>query len=160
MALSIQRRAIVKRPIGVKARDAVCYLLGCLVLALLLAALVRSTTGAGWIDSVLFSVPLLMLYALVCGVCAYFLCRAWPRLGKASIAAVFCISAGMASAGWAGLGNAWNALLHSGGRGIPMDTTLKASMFVLGVVFYGLTVLGNYFVIALRARRRSRASLF
>jgi hypothetical protein len=52
------------------------------------------------------------------------------------------------------------ALLQSAGRGIDMDTPLKVSMFVLGVVFYGLTVLANYLVTALRARRRSRESLF
>jgi hypothetical protein len=151
--------AIVKRLMGgEEVRDALRYLLGCLVLALVLATLVGGMTGARWIDSALFAVPLLMLYAVVCGFSAYFLCRAWPRRtrrGRASIQAVFCISAVMASAGWTGLGNAWNALLQSAGRGIDMDTPLKVSMFVLGVVFYGLTVLANYLVTALRARRRS-----
>jgi hypothetical protein len=119
-------------------------------------------TGAGWIDSLLFAVPLLVLYAVACGCSSYYLCRAWPptRRNRATILAVFCISAAMASAGWTGLGNAWNALLQSTGHGIEMGTTLKVWMFVLGVVLYGLTVLGNYLVIALRARRRSRESLF
>ncbi len=91
-----------------------------------------------------------------------YLCRAWPltRQNRAAILAVFCVSAAMGSAGWTGLGNAWNALLQSAGHGIEMDTTLKASMFVLGVVLYGLAVLGNYLVVALRARHRSRGSRF
>ena len=143
-------------------RGAALYLLGCLMLALVLAALVASMTGAGRINSVLFAVPLLMLYAVACGFSAYYLCRAWPLTQQtgASILAVFCVSAVMASAGWTGLGNAWNALLQSAGLGIEMGTALKASMFALGVVLYGLTALGNYLVIELaRARRSERREL-
>jgi two-component system sensor histidine kinase AlgZ len=143
-------------------RGAALYLLGCLLLALMLAALVASMTGAGWINGVLFAVPLLMLYAVACGFSAYYLCRAWPlrQQSGASILAVFCVSAVMASAGWTGLGNAWNALLQSAGQGIEMGTTLKASMFALGVVLYGLAALGNYLVIELaRARQSERREL-
>lgn len=143
-------------------RGATLYLLGCLLLALVLAALVASMTGAGWINSVLFAVPLLVLYAVACGFSAYYLCRAWPltQQSGASILAVFCVSAVMASAGWTGLGNAWNALLQSAGQGIEMGTTLKASMFALGVALYGLTALGNYLVIELaRARQSERREL-
>jgi hypothetical protein len=143
-------------------RGAALYLLGCLLLALVLAALVASMTGAGWINSVLFAVPLLMLYAVACGFSAYYLCRAWPltKQSGASILAVFCVSALMASAGWTGLGNAWNALLQSAGQGVEMGTTLKASMFALGVALYGLTALGNYLVIELvRARESERREL-
>jgi two-component system sensor histidine kinase AlgZ len=143
-------------------RGAALYLLGCLLLALVLSALVASMTGAGWINSLLFAVPLLMLYAVGCGFSAYYLCRAWPltQQSGASILAVFCVSAVMASAGWTGLGNAWNALLQSAGEGIDMGTTLKASMFALGVALYGLTALGNYLVIELaRARQSERREL-
>jgi signal transduction histidine kinase len=146
-------------------RGAALYLLGCLLLALVLAALVASMTGAGWINSALFAVPLLVLYAVACGFSAYYLCRAWPltQQSGASILAVFCVSAVMASAGWTGLGNAWNALLRSAGlewAGIEMGTMLKASMFALGVVLYGLTALGNYLVIELaRARQSERREL-
>ena len=143
-------------------RGAALYLLGCLLVALVLAALVASMTGAGWINSLLFVVPLLLLYAVACGFSTYYLCRAWPltQQSGASILAVFCVSAVMASAGWTGLGNAWNALLQSAGEGIEMGTTLKASMFALGVALYGLTALGNYLVIELaRARQSERREL-
>ena len=143
-------------------RGAALYLLGCLLLALVLAALVASMAGAGWTNSLLFAVPLLMLYAVGCGFSAYYLCRAWPltQQSGASILAVFCVSAVMASAGWTGLGNAWNALLQSAGQGIEMSTTLKASMFALGVALCGLTALGNYLVIELaRARQSERREL-
>ncbi len=146
-------------------RGAALYLLACLLLALVLSALVSSTTGAGWINSVLFTVPLLMLYGVGCGFSAYYLCRAWP-LGQQSgmsILAVFVVSAVMASAGWTGLGNAWNALLQSTGEpwaGIDMGAMLKALMFALGVVLYGLSALGNYLAIELaRARESERRVL-
>ncbi|HEU4775638.1 MAG TPA: sensor histidine kinase, partial [Telluria sp.] len=103
-------------------------------------------TGDAWVERMLFAAPLLMLYAVACVFFAHYLCRAWPltRQNRASILAVFCVSASMASAGWTGLGNAWNALLQSAGHGIAMNATLKVWMFVLGVVLYALTVLGNY----------------
>jgi two-component system sensor histidine kinase AlgZ len=146
-------------------RGAALYLLGWLLLALMLAALVVSMTGAGWINSLLFVVPLLMLYAVGCGFSAYYLCRAWPLAQQSgmSIVAVFCVSALMASAGWTGLGNAWNALLQSSGQewaGVPMSATLRALMFALGVVLYGLSALGNYLAIELaRARESERRAL-
>jgi hypothetical protein len=146
-------------------RGAALYLLGCLLLALVLAALVASMTGAGWINSLLFTVPLLMLYGVGCGFSAYYLCRAWPLAQQSgmSILAVFVVSAVMASAGWTGLGNAWNALLLAAGQewaGIGMDAMLKALMFALGVILYGLSALGNYLVIELaRARESERREL-
>lgn len=141
-------------------RGAALYLLACLLLALVLAALVSSTTGAGWINSVLFTVPLLLLYGVGCGFSAYYLCRAWPLAQQSgmSILAVFVVSAAMASAGWTGLGNAWNALLQSTGEpwaGIDMGAMLKALMFALGVVLYGLSALGNYLAIELAKVRES-----
>jgi hypothetical protein len=146
-------------------RAAALYLLGCLLLALVLAALVASTTGAGWVNSLLFTVPLLMLYAVGCGFSAYYLCRAWPLAQQSgmSILAVFFVCAVMASAGWTGLGNAWNALLQSAGAqwaGIDMGAMLKALMFALGVVLYGLSALGNYLAIELaRVRESERREL-
>ncbi|MDB5933187.1 MAG: sensor histidine kinase [Massilia sp.] len=147
-------------------RGAALYLLAWLLLALMLAALVVSMAGAGWINSLLFVVPLLLLYAAGCGFSAYYMCRAWPLKAQQSgmsILAVFCVSAVMASAGWTGLGNAWNALLQSAGvewAGVAMSATLRALMFVLGVVLYGLSALGNYLAIELaRARESERREL-
>jgi hypothetical protein len=146
-------------------RGAALYLLAWLLLALVLAALVASMSGAGWINSALFVVPLLLVYAFGCGFSTYYMCRAWPlaRQSGMSILAVFCISAVMASAGWTGLGNAWNALLQSAGQqwaGIEMGALLKSLMFGLGVVLYGLSALGNYLAIELaRARQSERREL-
>ncbi|MES2757204.1 MAG: histidine kinase [Pseudomonadota bacterium] len=146
-------------------RGAALYLFGWLLMALMLSALVASMAGAGWVNSLLFVVPLLLLYAAGCSFSAYYMCRAWPLAQQSgmSILAVFCVSALMASAGWTGLGNAWNALLQSTGQewaGVELGPTMKALMFALGVVLYGLSALGNYLAIELaRARRSERREL-
>lgn len=146
-------------------RGAALYLLGWLLLALVLAALVASMTGAGWINSLLFAVPLLLVYAFACAFSAYYLCRAWPLAQQSgmSIVAVFCVSAVMAAAGWTGLGVAWNALWRAAAldwAGLEMGAMLKALMFGLGVVLYGLSALGNYLAIELaRVRQSERREL-
>jgi two-component system sensor histidine kinase AlgZ len=146
-------------------RGAILYATGWLLLALMLSALVASMAGAGWINSLLFAVPLLLLYAVGCSFSAYYMCRAWPlaRQSGLSILAVFCVSAVMASAGWTGLGNAWNWLLQSSGQewaGVGIDPAMKWLMFALGVVLYGLSALGNYLAIELaRARQSERREL-
>ncbi|WP_426173594.1 sensor histidine kinase [Massilia sp. TWR1-2-2] len=146
-------------------RGALLYVSGWLLLALMLSALVASMAGAGWINSLLFAVPLLLLYAVGCSFSAYYMCRAWPleKQSGLSILAVFCVSALMASAGWTGVGNGWNALLQSSGQewaGVEMSTSMKALMFALGVVLYGLAALGNYLAIEqARARKSERREL-
>ena len=146
-------------------RGAVLYVFGWLLLALMLSALVVSMAGAGWINSLLFVVPLLLLYAVGCSFSAYYMCRAWPLAQQSgmSILTVFCVSALMASAGWTGLGNGWNALLHAAGQewaGVGMNSTMRWLMFALGVVLYGLAALGNYLAIELaRARQSERREL-
>jgi hypothetical protein len=146
-------------------RGAALYLLAWLLLALVLATLVVFMTGAGWINSLLFAVPLMMVYAFACNFSAYYLCRAWPLAQQSgmSIVAVFCVSATMASAGWTGLGNALNSLLQSAAlewAGIEMGAMLKALMLGLGMVLYGLTALGHYLAIELaRVRDSERREL-
>ncbi len=146
-------------------RGAALYLLGSLLLALVLAALLVSTSGAGWINGLLFAVPLLMVYAFACAFSAYYLCRAWPLAQQSgmSIVAVFCVSAVMAAAGWTGLGIAWNALWQAAAldwAGVEMGAMLKALMFGLGVILYGLSALGNYLAIELaRVRQSERREL-
>jgi hypothetical protein len=146
-------------------RSAALYLLGILLLAGVLTALLVFLAGAGWINSLLFVVPLLMFYGIACGFSAYYMCRAWPLAQQSgmSILAVFCVSAVLASAGWTGLGNAWNWLLLSAGvewAGIAMGAMVKALMFGLGMVLYGLAALGNYLAIELaRVRLSERREL-
>ncbi|MDB5950555.1 MAG: sensor histidine kinase [Massilia sp.] len=146
-------------------RGAALFLLASVLLALVLAALVGSITGAGWANSVLFAVPALLVYAFACSYSTYYLCRAWPLAQQSgmSIAAVFCVSALAAAAGWTAAAAGWNALLHLAGlewAGVPPGAPLRSLMFGSGVVLYGLSALGHYLAIELaRARESERREL-
>jgi hypothetical protein len=143
-------------------RGVALYLLAWLAAALVVAAVMVYAAGAGWINSLLFAVPLMLVYAVACGFSAYYMCRAWPLAQRngMSILAVFCVSAVLAAAGWSGLGVAWNALWQAGGEGIELTAPLKALMFGLGVVLYGLSALGHYLAIELaRVRQSERREL-
>jgi hypothetical protein len=110
-------------------RGVALYLLAWLAAALVVAAVMVYAAGAGWINSLLFAVPLMLVYAVACGFSAYYMCRAWPLAQRngMSILAVFCVSAVLAAAGWTGLGVAWNALWQAGGEGIECASRNGAS---------------------------------
>jgi two-component system sensor histidine kinase AlgZ len=141
-------------------RGTVLYLLAWLMLALVLAALVVFVTGAGWTNSLLFALPLLLVYAFACSYSTYYLCRAWPLAQQSgmSIAAVFCVSAVLAAAGWTGMGAGWNALWRLAGQdwaGIAISVPLLALMCGFGVILYGLSALAHYLAIELERVRQS-----
>jgi two-component system sensor histidine kinase AlgZ len=146
-------------------RGAALYLLAWLVLALVLASLVSFISGAALANSVLFALPLLLVYAFACSYSTYYLCRAWPlaQQGGMSIAAVFCVSAAMAAAGWTGMAALWNWLWLLSGQdwaGIALGAPLLALMFGFGVILYGLSALAYYLAIEVeRARQSERREL-
>ena len=141
-------------------RGAALFLLANMLLALVLTALVVFVTGAALANSVLFAVPLLLVYAFGCSYSTYYLCHAWPlaQQGGMSIAAVFCVSAVLAAAGWTGMAAAWNALWLLSGQdwaGIAPGVSLLALMFGFGVALYGLSALVHYLAIELERVRQS-----
>ena len=146
-------------------RGAALYLLAWLLPALVLATVLVFATGAGWINSLLFAVPLVLVYGIACGFSTYYMCRAWPLAQQSgiSIVAVFCVSAVLAAAGWTGIGAGWNALWQQAGQdwaGVELTKSLMALMFGLGVVLYGLSALGHYLAIELaRVRQSERREL-
>jgi two-component system sensor histidine kinase AlgZ len=146
-------------------RGVALYLLAWLVPALVLATGAVFITGARWINSLLFAVPLMLAYAFGCGFSAYYMCRAWPLAQQSgiSIVAAFCVSALLAAAGWTGIGAAWNAMWQLAGQGwsgIELTAPLQALMFGLGVALYGLSALGHYLAIELaRVRESERREL-
>ena len=146
-------------------RGAALFLLASVLLALVLAALVVSITGAGWANGALFAVPLLLMYAFACSYSTYYLCCAWPlahQRGR-SIVAVFCVSALLAAAGWTGVAAGWNALWQLASQpwaGVAVSAPLLALMFGSGVTLYGLSALGHYLAIELaRVRESERREL-
>lgn len=125
------------------------YLLAWLMLGLLLAAMLAAA-GADWRASLLFAVPLALVYAYATGYSAYYVCRAYP-LGQAplpAIAAGIGLSAVCVAALWCGMGMAWSSLLAL------LLTPWLAPMFGLGVILYGLAVAVNYLMLESERVRR------
>ena len=151
------------------------YLLAWLMLGLLLAAMLAAA-GADWSASLLFAVPLAIVYAYATGYPAYYVCRAYP-LGQAPLPAIVAgigLSAACVAALWRAIGLAWRSLLASlrltlgvqpaselhgelvAGlvAGAPQLPPLLAPMFGLGVILYGLAVAVNYLVLESERVRR------
>ena len=151
------------------------YLLAWLMLGLLLAAMLAAA-GADWSASLLFAVPLAIVYAYATGYSAYYVCRAYP-LGQAPLPAIVAgvgLSAACVAALWCAIGLAWRSLLASlrltlgvqppselhgelvAGlvAGAPQLPPLLAPMFGLGVILYGLAVAVNYLVLESERVRR------
>jgi two-component system sensor histidine kinase AlgZ len=147
-------------------RAARLYLLAWLMLGLLLAAMLAAS-GTGWAASLLFALPLAMVYAYATGYSAYYVCLAFP-LGQAptlTIASGLGLSAACVAALWCALGAAWSSLLAA----LPLapapataaafpapvpGAPLLAPMFGLGVILYGLAAAVNYLVLESERVRR------
>ncbi|MDP3668620.1 MAG: histidine kinase [Telluria sp.] len=146
-------------------RGAALYLLVWLLLGLILAGLIAGSGGAAWINSLLFAIPVTMMYAFVTGFSAYYLCRAYPLSEKSavSVLAVFCITAVFAGATWSAIALALNAMWQAmtvEWAGVEMTGPLKAMMFGLGVILYGLSAAAHYLAIEFeRSRLAERRGL-
>jgi hypothetical protein len=133
------------------------YLLAWLMLGLLLAAMLAAS-GADWGASLLFAVPLALVYAYATGFSAWYVCRAWPLGQKPplAIAAGIGLPALGAAGLWCAIGAVWNSLLAAlapEGRGVELSAQVAASMFALGVILYGLSAAVNYLMLELERVR-------
>jgi len=141
-------------------RAARLYLLAWLMLGLLLAGMLAAG-GAPWCTSLLFTLPLALVYAYATGFSAYYVCRAYP-LGQRpppAIAGVIGATAACAAALWCAIGATWNAVLgalapQGPGPGLVLNPPLLASMFGLGVILYGLSAAVNYLMLEIERVRR------
>jgi sensor histidine kinase YesM len=131
-------------------RAALLYLLAWLMLGLLLAAML-AVSGAAWAPSLLFALPLALVYACATGYSAYYVCRAYPlgQKGAAAIAGGILFTALFAAGLWCAIGVAWNSLWQALAPGLALDLNapVTASMFGLGVLLYGLAATVNYLLI-------------
>jgi hypothetical protein len=124
---------------------ALLYLLAWLMLGLATSALLAAG-GAGWGASLLFAVPLAIVYAN----------RAYPIGQRHPAAIVGGVGATAACAAllWCAIGSAWASLLRAlapalapGSAAIELDAARLATMFALGVILYGLAAAVNYLLI-------------
>ncbi len=141
-------------------QGATLYLLVWLMLGLVFAALVVGATGAGWMDALLFAIPVTLLYGCAAGFSSYYVCRAYPLADKSmvSILLVIGISAMISALLWTGCCMLWNSLWRQGL--ITPTAPLKATVFGLGVMLYGLSAIAHYLAIEFeRARAAERREL-
>jgi hypothetical protein len=130
---------------------ALLYLLAWLMLGLATSALLAAG-GAGWGASLLFAVPLAIVYANATAFSAYYVCRAYPIGQKhpAAIVGGVGMTAACAAALWCAIGSAWAALLRAfapEGAFFELDAARLLTMFALGVILYGLAAAVNYLLI-------------
>ena len=132
-------------------RAALLYLLAWLMLGLLLAGML-GVAGASWSASLVFAVPLVLVYAVATGFSAYYVCRAYPlgQRGGTAIATGIVLAAACAAGAWCLVGALWNNLwraLAPAAAAIDMNTPVTATMFGLGVLLYGLAAAVNYLLV-------------
>jgi len=150
-------------------RSAALYLAAWLMLGVLLAGLLAATLGTGLAASLLFALPLMVMYAAVCGFSAYYLCRAFPLAQRraAMVLGVFFTSAACAALLWCAAGTAWAALwralspqLFAQMQPVAMSAPLTAVMFGIGMLLYGISACGHYLALEFdRARRFEQREL-
>ena len=133
-------------------RSLALFLLVWLMLGLVLAGVVVSSAGGRWVNALLFSVPMTMVYAFATSFSAYYLCRANP-LSQKSVGAIVLVlgfAALLSGALWLGAGLALNQLwlsLAVEWAGLAITALLKALVFGLGVILYGLSAVVHYLAI-------------
>ncbi|GAB2873932.1 hypothetical protein GCM10027277_48970 [Pseudoduganella ginsengisoli] len=141
-------------------RSAVLYLLAWLLLGVALGGAIAAAFDARWVNAMIFAIPATVLYGVGAGFSAYYLCRAYP-LAERSLAGVVTAlgaSAVVSALLWSALLEGWNTLgsaLNVAWAGIDYTPSLKAVLFGLGVLLYGLLAAINY--LATESERASSA---
>jgi two-component system sensor histidine kinase AlgZ len=144
-------------------RSTALYLAAWALLGTLLAGLMVTAGDAPWTASLLFAVPLALVYGCASGFSSYYLCRAYPLAARplVSVLGVFTCSAVCASALWTAAGGGFAESLRGLVPGMPaMTRPFAALMFGLGVILYGLTAVAHYLALEFeRARSLERREL-
>ncbi|RZA36431.1 MAG: histidine kinase, partial [Lysobacteraceae bacterium] len=141
-------------------RSVALYLLAWLMLGLLLAGLIVTTTGAGAGASLLFALPLTLCYAIASGFSAYYLCRAYPLAQRSlgAVLSVFMFSGVSAALLWCAAGSAWAALCRlalADADAVAFNRPFVALMLGIGVLLYWMTGVAHYLAIEFERARRA-----
>jgi hypothetical protein len=144
-------------PILVQRRRLALYLMAWLPVLALLTALMVLTGWGSWVQSLLFSFPLVMVYAFLC-LAAWYPCRAMPLDDQqtAFSLATHIATAAISAAVWVGM--AWAlATIFDRSAGLERDGRLSSEqmglIFVLGLLVYLLSVAIHYLFVAAEASR-------
>jgi two-component system, LytTR family, sensor histidine kinase AlgZ len=141
-------------------RSVVLYLLAWLMLGLLLAGLINASTQAGALASLMFALPLTLVYACACGFSAFYLCRAYPLSARtlAAVLTVFFFSALSAALLWCAAGSMWAAvctLVLGQGDAVRFTPPFAAVMLGIGMLLYAMTAVAHYLALEFERARRA-----
>jgi hypothetical protein len=145
-------------PIFARVGRLVAYLSAWLVLGVLLAA-VLTRQGLAWFDTLLFLLPLLIVYAFIC-LSAWYVCRAMPLATSSvsSVLAASALAAIMAGGLWIALTEVWLSMLGS----IPSFAAVAdlydeqtPFLFSAAVLVFLLVLSVHYVVLAFEAVREA-----
>jgi len=133
-------------------RRAILYLLAWLVLGSALGAQIVALAHIEWVNGLIFTIPVTIVYAIGTGYSVHFLCRAYPLAERtpAQIGLVFAAAAGVSGLFWAACASLWNAVCLSVGLpwiGIDLNWAISASIFGLGIVLYWFSAVLQYLLI-------------
>lgn len=144
-------------------RGSALYLAAWALLGGLLAGLMVAAGDAPWGASLLFAVPLSLVYGCASGFSSYYLCRAYPLASRplAAVLGVFTCTAVCASALWTAVGGGYAEAVRGLAPGLPsISRPFVALMFGLGVILYGLSAVAHYLALEFeRARSLERREL-
>ena len=125
------------------------YLAAWLLLSALLSVLVNSASNAAWLNSIVFAVPMSLVYAFAVGFSSYYLCRAYPisHQRNRSLLMLLGSAAIISGVSWAVLCTAYNVALHGveqSWAGIDLAPNLRMTIAVLGGILYVLAATAHY----------------
>ena len=117
---------------------------------ILLAALLRGSSGLGWSPSLAFAIPLTVTYGFVC-LSAWYVSRGMPLLatGAVRLSATALTAACMSSAAWLALSRVWLEVLARRGAGFDAQTAfdrIEALVFGFGVLLYLLSLAVSHLI--------------
>ena len=125
----------------------VLHLFAWVLVASMLALLVRTVIGADWFEAILFAFPMGLVAAPI-SLSAWYLCRALPisRVGAARVAFTALTAATITAALWAAAGRFWWTALERWDVALPPDARapLAALLVGLGALVYLLSVTVHY----------------
>ncbi|HEY5801613.1 MAG TPA: histidine kinase [Burkholderiaceae bacterium] len=146
-------------------RATLLYLLAWLLLGAILGGIVEVLTGAPRANSMLFALPISLMYGAGAGFSAYYLCRAYPLAERSAfeIGISFTVAALLSGGLWLGMAMLWNELWLLAAvpwASVKMTKPVSALIAGLGVLLYWLAAVGHYLTIEFeRARSAERRGL-
>ncbi len=133
-----------------------------LLLALLLAALVNSTSNATWLNSLLFALPMSLVFSFAAGFSSYYLCRAYPLESDKMRSLLIILGSAALISGvlWSLLCSSFNQVLLSlqhPWAGVVMSASLKLLIAALGCMLYALAVTAQFLIAEFTRARQAES---